>query len=158
MNHVLVGRSVVAAMLAATSSFALTCSAVPIITRILNWLPIRRRPSSGAAARLFATEAMEEYLRYLRDRETIHATYEDYRAAATLDYEHDETDLEAGAWHVRCSPCGVAPGMPRAALRRLGHLTRVGRGVRGRGLECGHYLPEEAPEETLAELRAFFGT
>jgi haloacetate dehalogenase len=29
--------------------------------------------------------------------------------------------------------------------------------VRGRVLDCGHYLPEEAPEETYAELRAFFG-
>jgi haloacetate dehalogenase len=29
--------------------------------------------------------------------------------------------------------------------------------VRGRALDCGHYLPEEAPEETYAELRAFFG-
>jgi haloacetate dehalogenase len=29
--------------------------------------------------------------------------------------------------------------------------------VRGRALECGHYLPEEAPEDTYAELRAFFG-
>jgi haloacetate dehalogenase len=28
--------------------------------------------------------------------------------------------------------------------------------LRGRALPCGHYLPEEAPEETLAELRAFF--
>jgi len=29
--------------------------------------------------------------------------------------------------------------------------------VRGRALPSGHYLAEEAPEETLAELRAFFG-
>jgi haloacetate dehalogenase len=28
--------------------------------------------------------------------------------------------------------------------------------VRGRALECGHYLPEEAPEETFTELRSFF--
>ena len=26
--------------------------------------------------------------------------------------------------------------------------------VRGAALDCGHYLPEEAPEETLAALRA----
>ena len=30
--------------------------------------------------------------------------------------------------------------------------------VRGQALECGHYLPEEAPDETCAELRAFFAT
>jgi haloacetate dehalogenase len=28
--------------------------------------------------------------------------------------------------------------------------------VRGRALECGHYLPEEAPGKTYSELRAFF--
>jgi haloacetate dehalogenase len=28
--------------------------------------------------------------------------------------------------------------------------------VRGHALECGHYLPEEAPEETFTELRSFF--
>jgi haloacetate dehalogenase len=28
--------------------------------------------------------------------------------------------------------------------------------VRGRALPCGHYLPEEAPEETLQELLTFF--
>jgi haloacetate dehalogenase len=29
--------------------------------------------------------------------------------------------------------------------------------VRGRALDCGHFLPEEAPEETLSELVLFFG-
>jgi haloacetate dehalogenase len=28
--------------------------------------------------------------------------------------------------------------------------------VRGWAVDCGHYLPEEAPEETYAELRVFF--
>jgi haloacetate dehalogenase len=28
--------------------------------------------------------------------------------------------------------------------------------VRGRALDCGHYLPEEAPDDTFVELRAFF--
>jgi pimeloyl-ACP methyl ester carboxylesterase len=28
--------------------------------------------------------------------------------------------------------------------------------VRGRALDCGHYLPEEAPDETYAELYRFF--
>jgi haloacetate dehalogenase len=27
--------------------------------------------------------------------------------------------------------------------------------VDGRALECGHYIPEEVPEETYAELHAF---
>jgi haloacetate dehalogenase len=43
-----------------------------------------------------APEAIEEYVRCLRDPETIHATCEDYRAAATVDFAHDAQDREAG--------------------------------------------------------------
>jgi haloacetate dehalogenase len=42
-----------------------------------------------------APEAMEEYVRCLRDPETIHATCEYYRA--TVDFAHDAEDHEAGA-------------------------------------------------------------
>jgi haloacetate dehalogenase len=106
---------------------------------------------------LFHPEAMEEYVRCLRDPDTIHATCEDYRAAATLDYEHDAKDREAG----RRMSCPVLALWGRQGFLE-GHydVLDVWRGwaeeVRGRALECGHYLPEEAPEETYAELRTFF--
>ena len=109
---------------------------------------------------IFCPEAMEEYARSLRDPETIHATCEDYRAAATLDYEHDAKDREAGR---RITSCPVLALWGRQGFLE-GHydVLDVWRGwaeeVRGRALECGHYLPEEAPEETYAELRAFFST
>jgi haloacetate dehalogenase len=105
-----------------------------------------------------APEAMEEYVRCLRDPETIHATCEDYRVAATLDYEHDETDREAG----RRITCPLLALWARQGFLE-GHydVLEVWRGwakeVRGRALDCGHYMPEEAPEETHAELRAFLG-
>ena len=28
--------------------------------------------------------------------------------------------------------------------------------VRGRGIDCGHFLPEEKPDEVLAELLVFY--
>jgi len=106
----------------------------------------------------FAQEAMEEYVRCLRDPEAIHATCEDYRAAATLDYEHDAKDREAG----RRISCPVLALWGRQGfLEEHYDVVEVWRGwaeeVSGRALECGHYLPEEAPEETYAELRAFLG-
>ncbi len=107
---------------------------------------------------LFHPDAWEEYVRCLRNPETIHATCEDYRAAATLDYEHDAEDREAG----RRMSCPVLALWGRQGFLE-GHydVLEVWRGwaedVRGGALECGHYLPEEAPEETLAEVRAFFG-
>jgi haloacetate dehalogenase len=108
---------------------------------------------------LFHPDAWEEYVRCLRDPQTIHATCEDYRAAATLDYEHDAKDREARR---RITSCPVLALWGRQGFLE-GHydVLDVWRGwaeeVRGRALECGHYIPEEAPEETYAELCAFFG-
>lgn len=51
---------------------------------------LRNRPE------IWAPEALEEYRRCFRDPKTVHAICEDYRAAATLDYERDETDRRAG--------------------------------------------------------------
>jgi haloacetate dehalogenase len=87
----------------------------------------------------------------------VHAICEDYRAAATLDYEHDAKDREAG----RRISCPVLALWGRQGfLEEHYDVVEVWRGwaeeVSGRALECGHYLPEEAPGETYAELRAFF--
>jgi haloacetate dehalogenase len=106
----------------------------------------------------FVPEAMEEYVRCLRDPETIHATCEDYRAATTVDFAHDAEDREAG----RRIACPVlALGGRQGFLEEHYDVLDIWRGwaeeVHGRALDCGHYLPEEAPEETYAEVRAFFG-
>ena len=105
-----------------------------------------------------APEAMEQYVRCLRDPETIHATCEDYRAAATLDHEHDAKDREAGR-RIGCPVLALWGG--RGFLEGHYDVLDVWRGwaddVRGRALDSGHYIPEEAPEETLSEVRAFFG-
>src|SRR3712207_3296464 len=107
---------------------------------------------------IFRPEAMEEYARSLRDPETIHATCEDYRAAATLDHEHDAEDRGAGR-RIAC-PLLALWGR-RGFLEEHYDVLEVWGGwaeeVRGRTLDCGHYIPEEAPEETHAELRAFLG-
>jgi haloacetate dehalogenase len=107
---------------------------------------------------VFAPEALEEYLRCFRDPRTVHAICEDYRAAATLDFAHDEADHREG----RRITCPVlALWGRRGNLDEWYDVIGVWRGwagdVRGRALDCGHYLPEEAPEETYSELRAFFG-
>ncbi|HZF59491.1 MAG TPA: alpha/beta hydrolase [Rubrobacter sp.] len=105
-----------------------------------------------------APEAMEEYVRCLREPETIHATCEDYRAAATIDFTHDAEDREAGR-RIACPL--LALWGSRGFLEGHYDVLEVWRGwaddVRGRAIDSGHYIPEEAPEETLAEVRAFFG-
>jgi haloacetate dehalogenase len=105
----------------------------------------------------FAPEAREEYVRCLRDPETVHAICEDYRAAATIDFAHDEEDRAAGR-RVTCPV--LALWGSRGNLQEWYDVPEVWRGwadnVEGRALDSGHYIPEEAPEETLAEVRAFF--
>lgn len=107
---------------------------------------------------LFPREVLDDYLRSVHDPETIHAMCEDYRAGATMDFALDEADH--GKRRIAC---------PLLALwGRRGHLERwydvlaIWRDwaddVQGRGLDCGHFLAEELPEETLQELQRFFLT
>lgn len=87
--------------------------------------------------------------------ETIRASCDDYRAGAYLDTEIDRADREAGRRIV--SPLlalwGEANG-PRPGM--LETWQRWAKDVRGQGLPCGHFLPEEAPEAVLAAMLEFF--
>jgi haloacetate dehalogenase len=112
---------------------------------------------AGPAA-AFAPEALSAYLTAFRDPACIHATCEDYRAGATLDLAHDRADQAAGR-RIRC-PLLVLWGAGRGGgggRDWLGTWRDWATDVRGQGLPCGHFLPEEAPAETAAALRAFFG-
>ena len=104
---------------------------------------------------LFAPEALEDYLRCFRNPETIHAMCEDYRAAATLDFAHDEGDR--GRRRITCPVLALWSG--KGELEAWYDVLAIWRewadDVSGKALDCGHHLPEEAPEETYAELRAF---
>jgi len=99
-------------------------------------------------------EAFAEYLRCFRDPATIHATCEDYRAAASIDLAHDDADID------RKITCPVlALWAERGAMHKMYDVVATWReravSVSGTALPGGHFLPEEAPEETFAELKAF---
>lgn len=97
---------------------------------------------------------MKEYERAFRDPGCIHATCEDYRASATIDLAHDRRDLKK---KLRM-PVLVLWGK-RGVIERMFDPLRDWRemaaNLSGRALPCGHFLPEEAPKETLQELRRF---
>jgi haloacetate dehalogenase len=99
-------------------------------------------------------EAFAEYLRCFRNPATIHAACEDYRASASIDLNHDEADLNR---KVTCPL--LALWAERGAMHRLFDVAATWReraiNVQGKALPGGHFLPEESPEETLAELQAF---
>lgn len=108
----------------------------------------------GSGIEAFAPEAYAEYQRCFRDPETIHASCEDYRAAATIDLEHDETDQ-----HRKVGCPLLALWGEKGVVERLYDVLEVWRGyasdVRGSALPCAHFLAEERPGETAEELVSF---
>jgi haloacetate dehalogenase len=106
----------------------------------------------------FDDAAFAEYLRCFGPA-TIHASCEDYRAAASIDLEHDRADREAGR-KIRCPVLALwgERGRVHALFRPLEAWRRASAAsVEGRALPCGHFLAEEVPDETLAELERFLG-
>jgi haloacetate dehalogenase len=106
----------------------------------------------------FGQEALEEYKRCFRNPATVHAMCEDYRATATIDLAMDAEDFAAGK-KITC-PALILWGATGAVGRNhdsakiwKDYATNI---VGAKALPCGHYLSEEAPQETYAELRAFF--
>jgi haloacetate dehalogenase len=90
----------------------------------------------------------------MRQPGTLHAMCEDYRAAASIDLEHDQADSER---KIAC-PLLALWGL-KGAMHPLYHVLETWRerasDVRGQGLDCGHWMPEELPDEVYTQLRAF---
>lgn len=107
-----------------------------------------------ALAAKATTDAQREYMRAMTNPATIHAMCEDYRAAASIDLQHDEADIHT---KVRC-PLLTLWG-ERGAMGRLYDVLSIwrerGTDVTGKGLPGGHNLQEEVPELVLQELLAF---
>ena len=99
-------------------------------------------------------EAYAEYRRCFSDPATIHAACEDYRAASSIDLEHDEADMDK---KISC-PVLVLWGTNGFVGTRYDVLSvwkdRAMR-VSGKALPCGHWLAEELPNQALAEIKSF---
>jgi haloacetate dehalogenase len=99
-------------------------------------------------------DAYAEYRRCFSDPATIHATCEDYRAAATIDLAHDEADMNK---KITC-PTLVLWGANGIVGRKYDVLA-VWRDratqVSGKALPSGHWLAEDVPNETSAEIKRF---
>jgi haloacetate dehalogenase len=98
--------------------------------------------------------AVAEYRRCF-DAATIHASCEDYRAGATIDLVHDRATAD------RTISCPLLVLWSHAGIGSAYHVLEIWRAeadqVRGRALDCGHFLPEERPDEVASELLAFLG-
>jgi len=112
--------------------------------------------SGSAGLSPFAPEAWAEYERCFTPG-MVHASCEDYRAAASIDLEHDRADRAAGR-RVRSPLLALwgARGVVERCFEPLDEWRRVADDVRGRALPAGHYLPEEVPDLVVEELERFF--
>ncbi|HTV27381.1 MAG TPA: alpha/beta hydrolase [Xanthobacteraceae bacterium] len=108
----------------------------------------------------FDPKALAEYKRYMRNPATVHAMCEDYRACAGIDFDMDTKDFDAG--RKITTPLlllwGATGGVGRNSIPGAGEIwKRYATDIRAaKALPCGHYLSEEAPDETYKELREFF--
>ena len=102
----------------------------------------------------FDRAAVDAYVRAYADPAAIHASCEDYRAAGTIDLEHDRADR---GHKIRTPVLALwgARAVVGAMFDCLADWREVAANVSGRAIDCGHFLPEEAPRETLAEIDAF---
>lgn len=99
-------------------------------------------------------EAYAEYRRCFSNPATIHAACEDYRAAASIDLEHDEADMDK---KITC-PLLVLWGATGLVGRKYDAVSiwrQRANQVSGKALPGGHWLPEEFPNEVLAEIVPF---
>ena len=102
-----------------------------------------------------APEAFAEYLRCFKNPETIRATCDEYRAGATIDLIHDRADRG----HRLTMPLLMLWG-ERSSQGSGYDILSVWRDhaedVTGHAVNSGHFLAEEAPEDTYRALRDFF--
>ncbi len=123
-----------------------------------DWFIKKKLAKTEQGLSFFDPAALADFMRCFRNPETIHAICEDYRAGATIDIEMDEADVKAGR-RIGCPLLllwGANGGVGRNQ-KSMEIWPRYASDIRaGKALPSGHYVNEEAPEETYAELRAFF--
>jgi haloacetate dehalogenase len=101
----------------------------------------------------FTTDALAEYHRCF-NFDTIHGSCEDYRASATIDLQHDGEDLDR---KIQCPTLALWGG--KGIIGKKYDVLKIWQGrttnIQGKALNCGHFLPEEAPAETYLLLQDF---
>jgi haloacetate dehalogenase len=117
----------------------------------------------GSPAAIFPSEVRTVYVEALRDPRHAHGICEEYRAAATIDREHDQADGASG----RRIVCPILVLWSAQGPLNTWYVDEAGPialwsawsdDVRGHALNAGHFFPEEAPEQTVDALHSFFST
>lgn len=117
----------------------------------------RKKCGSGSAGLSpFTDAALAHYLACFRDPTVIHASCEDYRAAAGIDLQHDDADGGKKITSPLLALWG-AHGVIEKCFDALALWRLRATDVRGHALPGGHYLAEEIPHLVAQDILAFFG-
>jgi len=111
-----------------------------------------------AGTGIFSPERWSEYLAGASNSQGMHAMCEDYRAAATIDLVHDRADREQGKkLQMPLKVLWGEHGLVNKCFEPVDDWKKVSSSeVSGRAVPCGHYIPEELPQEVITEARNFF--
>jgi haloacetate dehalogenase len=116
------------------------------------------KAQNDAAAARATTDVQKEYSRANTDMANIHGMCEDYRAAASVDLQYNEADLKAGR-KITCPLLTL--WSTRGPIGRQFDVLNIWKTyatparVTGKGLDGGHYLQEDVPNEVVADVTAF---
>jgi haloacetate dehalogenase len=108
----------------------------------------------------FGTEILDEYVSTYRDPARVHGICEEYRAAATIDVEHDRADKEASK-RIDCPMLHLwAEGGPLDTFYAkdggpLGIWRQWAPLAQGQPMKGGHFFPEENPDQTAVLVKQF---
>ncbi len=117
------------------------------------WL--RKSTTGSKTAEVFDPAALEDYLRCFRDPACVHASCEDYRAAASIDIEHDNED---GARKLAMPMLVIwgAKGAVGKCFDPMALWRERAQEVHGFALPGAHYLAEELPDDVARSFVEFF--
>jgi len=105
---------------------------------------------------IFDPRAMDHYRAFFSQPARLHATCEDYRAGQSTDVAIDDADVKAGR-KIECPLLALwgARGIPAAGESPLDVWKRWATKAEGQAIDCGHFLAEENPDDTLKALLPF---
>ncbi|PLP59343.1 alpha/beta hydrolase [Mesorhizobium loti] len=145
--------------------FSLLAQPAPLPERLIGAAPEAVVDNAlgewGSPPGVFSPSVRDAYVAALRDPAHVHAICEEYRAAASVDREHDHADLDRGR-RIACpllvlwSAHGGLATWYEETGGPLGIWRRWARDVRGHPVDGGHFFPEERPEATAGLLLDFF--
>jgi haloacetate dehalogenase len=99
-------------------------------------------------------EAFDNFVRTMKRKGSAHAQCEDYRAAATIDLEHDKADIQK---KLTC-PLLVLWGDENPLNKGVdivGIWKERTDNVQGHGCPSAHWLPEQIPDQVVSEIIEF---